>query len=70
MKIGDLFTSVTEREAARRRVERLYRAYVAAGWQPDDARRCADRDEAAGLYRYAFGPDEEVPQPRAHSPPV
>jgi hypothetical protein len=35
-------------------VRRLYAANVAAGWHPADARRCAERDAAWGLYRRAF----------------
>jgi hypothetical protein len=54
MKTGDLFTAAAEKDRRRRHAERVYRTYLAAGWDAGDARRCAERDVVAGLWMRAF----------------
>lgn len=60
MKLDDAFNR-GKRAAEQRHADRLYDVNRDAGFGPDDARRCADRDTTAGKYRDAFPPSEDPP---------
>lgn len=71
MKVADLYKRKPKADAWQppgysqaEHVRRLYAVYVEAGWHPEDARRRAERDAAAGFLRNGF-PDWGAPaQPR------